>query len=91
LVLLSIPLPPSTCLHVQSPITPPQTGGEGEHCPVHYCRGYESNINSVNFNMILVASRNKNYTKIKLITKPLDWTTRGVGRPSWVSRTAQSH
>lgn len=39
--------------------------------------------------MILVASRNKNYTKIKLITKPLDWKTRGVGRPSWVSCTAE--
>lgn len=41
--------------------------------------------------MILVASRNKNYTKIKLITKPLDSKTIEVERPGWVSCTAQSH
>jgi len=65
---------------------------EREHLPFHYCRGYEKNINSVNFNMmILVSSRNKNYTKRKSITKPLNSKMRGVRRPGRVSCTVQNH
>lgn len=41
--------------------------------------------------MIVVASRNENYTKRKSITNPLDSKMRGVRRPGRVSCTAQSH